>query len=130
MTVTEELTAYFITIQTFDKDMAQDGESLHSYIIELTNVMSRANFLMAEYGRKWREEKKAAYQKLAASSEAQKKYYAASLAKDYIDSQCSESAYVYDLSERLSRTCVHTIDGIRTVISSLKSEREFSKYQM
>jgi len=128
--IIEELTSYFITIQSFDKDMAQDGEALHAYLVELTNVMSRANFLMAEYGRKFRKEKKVAYLNLSASSEAQKKYYAPSLAKDYIDSQCSESGYIYDLAERLSRLISHTIDAIRTVISSLKSEREFSKYQM
>jgi hypothetical protein len=123
-----ELTGYMEKMQQFDKDAAQDGNSLHEYLISLTNYMARANYLMAYYGRKFREAKKSAYAKLAASSHAQNKYYSPSLAKDYVDSCCSESAYIFDLSERVSRTAVHTIDAVRTIVSSLKSERQFSNY--
>ena len=127
--IIQELTGYFLTVQDFDKDSAQDGQVLHAYLIELTNIMARTNFLMAEYSRKFREEKKVAYEKLAKSRHADQRYYAPSLAKDYIDSQCSESGYVYDLAERVSRLCSHTIDAVRTIISSLKSERAFANYQ-
>ena len=126
--IIEELTGYFLKVQEFDKDSAQDGQVLHAYLIELTNIMSRANFLMAEYQRKFREEKRAAYLKLTASSHAQQQYWAPSLAKDYVDSQCSESGYVFDLAERVSRLCSHVIDAVRTIISSLKSERAFANY--
>lgn len=126
--IIEELTGYFLKVQEFDKDSAQDGQVLHAYLIELTNIMSRANFLMAGYQRKFREEKRAAYLKLAASSHAQRQYYAPSLAKDFVDSQCSESGYVFDLAERVSRLCSHTMDAVRTIISSLKSERAFANY--
>ena len=123
-----ELKSYLETIQEFDKDAGQDATALHSYLIQLTNFMARANYLMAEYQRKFREEKKAAYKVLTATVIAEQKYYAPSLAKDYIDAQCSDSGYVFDLAERLSRLCTHTIDAIRTIISSLKSERVFSGY--
>jgi hypothetical protein len=126
--IIEELTGYFLKVQEFDKDAAQDGEALHAYLVELTNIMSRANFLMAEWQRKFREEKKAAYLKLTASSHAQQQYWAPSLAKDFVDSQCSETGYVFDLAERVSRLCTHVIDAIRTIISSLKSERSFAQY--
>ena len=126
--IIEELTGYFLKVQEFDKDSAQDGQVLHAYLIELTNIMSRANFLMAEYQRKFREEKRAAYLKLTASSHAQQQYWAPSLAKDFVDSQCSESGYVFDLAERVSRLCGHVIDAVRTIISSLKSERAFANY--
>jgi hypothetical protein len=126
--IIEELTSYFLKVQEFDKDAAQDGEALHAYLVELTNIMSRANFLMAEWQRKFREEKKAAYLKLTASSHAQQQYWAPSLAKDFVDSQCSETGYVFDLAERVSRLTTHTIDAIRTIISSLKSERTFAQY--
>jgi hypothetical protein len=128
MTIPEELISYMKTIEDFDKDSSQDGQALHAYMIQLTNFMARANFLMAEYQKKFRDEKKAAYLKLTASSHSQQQYYAPSLAKDFIDSQCSDSGYIFDLAERLSRLCVHTIDALRTVISSLKSEREFASY--
>lgn len=123
-----ELTGYMKTIETFDKDAGQDGQSLHAYLIELTNFMARANYLMAFYQKSFRAEKRTAYLKLAASSHAQQQYFAPSLAKDYVDSQCSESGFVYDLAERLSRLCTHTIAAIVTIISSLKSERQFSHY--
>jgi hypothetical protein len=127
--IIEELTGYFLKVQDFDKDSAQDGQALHAYLVELTNIMGRSNFLMAEYKRKFREEKKAAYLKLTASSHSQQQYFAPSLAKDYVDSQCSESAFIYDLAERTSRLCVHVIDAVRTIVSSLKSERSFVQYQ-
>lgn len=127
--IKKELIQYLEKIQQFDKDSAQDGEILHAYLIELTNIMARANFLMAEYQRKFRQEKKTAYLKLTASSHSQQQYWAPSLAKDYVDSQCDETGYMFDLAERLSRLCTHVIDAIRTIISSLKSERQFANYQ-
>lgn len=127
--VINELKQYMQTIQEFDKDSAQDASALHAYLITLTNYMARANLLMAEYNKKVREEKKRAYLTLAASSESQKKYYSATLAKDFIDAQCSETGFVFDLAERCSRLCNHTEKAIITIISSLKSERVFSQYQ-
>jgi len=124
-----ELTHYMQIIQDFDKDSAQDATALHAYLIHLTQIMARANLLMADYGKKFREEKKEAYRQLTSSVIKEQKYYAPSLAKDYIDSQCSESGYVFDLAERTSRLSSHTMDAIRTIISSLKSERVFAQYQ-
>lgn len=123
-----ELTGYMKDVETFDKDAAQDGQQLHAYLIQLTNYMARANFLMAEYQMKFRKEKKGAYLNLIASETASQKYFAPSLAKDYVDAQCSDTGYIYDLAERLSRLCSHVIDAIRTIISSLKSERQFAGY--
>src|ERR1035437_3720692 len=126
--IINELTAYLQTIQEFDKDAGQDGSALHQYLIQLTNFMARANYIMADYNRKFREEKKEAYLKLIASSNSQQKFFGISLAKDYVDSQCSETGFVYDLAERLSRLCVHTQAAVITIISSLKSERLMAKY--
>lgn len=127
--IIEELTEYIQTISEFDKDAGQDATALHSYLIHLTQMMARSNFLMAEYNRKFREQKIKAYHMLAASSESQRKYYSPTLAKDYVDAQCNEIGYVYELAERTSRLAVHTIDAIRTIVSSLKSERQFADYQ-
>ena len=127
--VIKELTDYFKVIETFNKDMAQDGTALHEYLIQLTNYMARANYLKAEYSRKFREQKKKSYQTLAMSSEAQARYYAPSLAKDFIDAQCSETGFIYDLADRCSATCTHTVSALITIISDLKSERQFSQYQ-
>jgi len=126
--IIRELKSYIETIEQFDKDSAQDAGALHAYLVQLTNYMARANYLMAEWGKKLREEKKQAYLNLKASEKSQGSYFSPSLGKDYISSVCSESGYVYDLAERTSRLCTHTIDAIRTIISSLKSERQFANY--
>lgn len=128
MTIQDEIKGYMKEVEDFDKDAGQDAQALHSYLIRLTNFMARANFLMAEYQKKFRDEKKRAYLNLIASEHSTQKYFAPSLAKDYVDSQCGDTGYIYDLAERLSRLCSHTIDAIRTIISSLKSEREFANY--
>lgn len=127
--IENELKDYLKEIENFSKDMAQDATALHEWLIRLTQIMARANGVMAEYNKKFREEKKKEYLNLQASSHATQKYFAPSLAKDYVDSKCAETGYIYDLAERLSRLCTHAQDSIRTIISSLKSERIFSQYQ-
>ena len=126
--IIKELTGYLYTIETFDKDSAQDGSALHAYLIELTNKQARANFIMAEYKRKMRQEKAANYIALSKSYQSANKLFAPSLARDYIDAQSSDVSFVYDLAERLSRCITHTIDALRTIISSLKSERSFAQF--
>lgn len=126
--IINELKSYFELIQSFEKDTSEDVQACSAYLVELTTILARANYLMAEWNKRFREQKVEAYYKLRISSEAQQKYYAPSLAKDFIDSQCSEIGYVYDLAERLSRLCTHTLDAMRTVISALKLEREYSKH--
>lgn len=126
--IIEELTRYMEAVKDFDKDSAQDVSSLHAYMITLTNYMARANMLMAEYNKKFREEKEKAYRVLSLSSHAHQKYYSVTLAKDFVDSQCSESGYIFDLAERCSRLCNHTLKAVTTIVSSLKSERTFSSY--
>lgn len=124
----KELTDNLKIIETFDKDSAQDGQALHEYLIHLSNIQARANFLMAEYKRKVRQAKKQAYADLVKSYHTKNEYYAPSLAKDYVDACTSDVAFIYDLAERLSRSCTHTQDAVRTIVSSLKSERQFANY--
>lgn len=125
-TILAELTRYLETINSFDKDSAQDGQALNAYAIELTNYMARANYLMADYGKMFRDKKKSAYLTLMASSHASQKYFAPSLGKDFIDAQCADVGHVYDMAERVSRTCVHTLDAIKSITMSLMSERKFN----
>lgn len=70
------------------------------------------------------EKKVAAYHRLKTSSEANQKYYAVTLAKEYVNALCSEEQYAYDLTERCSRTIVHLLEALRTCISALKEERK------
>lgn len=126
--IAEELTGYFKIIESVEPTLMEDVSACNAYLIDLTTMQARANYLMAEYAKIFRKEKRQAYLNLTATSIAHQQYFAPSLAKDYIDSQCHETGYIYDLSERLSRTISHTIDAMRTVISSLKLERINATY--
>jgi hypothetical protein len=72
--------------------------------------------------------KSKAYESLMISSVANGEYFAPSLAKDYIAAKVSEAQYNYDIAERCSRVLVHTIDALRTCISALKVEAQYSQY--
>jgi hypothetical protein len=70
-----------------------------------------------------------AYNTLVTSSEANREYYSASLAKDYISAKIEQEQYDYDICERCSRTLLHTIEALRTCISALKEEVKTTNYQ-
>jgi hypothetical protein len=72
--------------------------------------------------------KSKAYESLMVSSVANSEYFAPSLAKDYIAAKVCEAQYNYDIAERCSRVLVHTIDALRTCISALKVEAQYSSY--
>lgn len=69
-----------------------------------------------------------AYNTLVTSSEANREYYSASLAKDYISAKIEQEQYDYDICERCSRTLLHTIEALRTCISALKEEAKTTQY--
>lgn len=69
-----------------------------------------------------------AYNTLVTSSEANREYYSASLAKDYISAKIEHEQYDYDICERCSRTLLHTIEALRTCISALKEEAKVAGY--
>ena len=113
----------------------QTGESFtHSQSVnflidklgELTVSLAFVNNQMAIAKKILNERKVGAYNTLVGSQVANETYFAPSLAKDYISAKCSQEAFDYDLCERCSRSIVHTIDSIRTAISALKMEREYS----
>jgi hypothetical protein len=95
---------------------------------QLCGVLPWINQQMATAKKELNEAKVKAYHKLKTSSEANKEYYAPSLAKDYVNAQCSNENFAFDLAERCSRCIVHILDTLRTNISALKTERETSNY--
>lgn len=74
------------------------------------------------------EAKVNAYHKLQISSASQEKYYAPSLAKDYVSAQCHNENYSYDMAERFCRALVHIAENLRTAISALKQEMILESY--
>lgn len=109
-----------------------DGQASITWYIDQLGVLCKSmafvNGQMAEAKRILNQRKITAYETLAASSVANEQYFAPSLAKDYIGAKLVNDQYHYDLCERCSRTIVHTIEALRTIISSLKEEMKISGY--
>lgn len=69
------------------------------------------------------------YHALITSSVANEQYFSPMIAKDYISAKIEQEQYDYDISERCSRTLLHTIEALRTSISALKMEQQVTNYQ-
>lgn len=124
--IEKELTNYLELMQSFTKDCGQDASALRDYIVDLTGILARCNYLMAEMQRKNRESKKEAYLKFFGSDLQETAKLNKLNARDFVDSCCSNTGYLYDLAERCSRTTSRTIEALRSVLSSLKQEQSFS----
>jgi hypothetical protein len=96
---------------------------------ELCKSLAFVNNQMAVAKRMLNKAKVRAYNTLVTSSEANREYYSASLAKDYISAKIEQEQYDYDVCERCSRTILHTIEALRTCISALKEEAKVTNYQ-
>ena len=94
----------------------------------LCNALPFVNNQMALAKKLWNEAKVKAYYDLITSSSANEKYFAPSLAKDFVNAKCSNEQYAFDVAERCSRTIVHLIDALRSCISALKEENITSRY--
>ena len=94
----------------------------------LCNSMAFVNNQMAIAKRELNIKKTKSYYSLVASSAATQRYFAPSLAKDFINSQCEKEVYDYDICERCSRTILHTLEALRTCISALKEENKVMNY--
>lgn len=109
-------------------DEVQSTDILIDKLDLLCSTLPFVNNQMAITKKLLNEAKVKAYHKLQCSSAAQQDYYAPSLAKDYISAQVAKEAYAYDLCERCSRTIIHIMDSLRTMISALKQESIVSQY--
>lgn len=95
----------------------------------LCRSLAFVNNQMAVSKKVLNEKKVIAYNSLIGSEVANEKYFAPSLAKDYINGKLQQDQYNYDICERTSRTLVYTIEALRTCISALKEEQKTSQYQ-
>ena len=129
MTTQDTLESYLNQIQgTVPADLGT-GEQCRDYLVRLTSMMAYANEAKAKANQVYNIAKAAAYRKLEAEILGKNAKFAPSLAKDYVASLCSKECYGYDLADRTSATILHAIDATRSILSSLKAEREYSNYQ-
>lgn len=106
----------------------QSPDILIQKLDAINSCMAWAGEMMAVAKMELNKAKSKAYKNLAASSYANEKYYAPSLAKDYVSSNCFIEAYNYDLTERFCRTLVHIAENLRTSISALKEQFKLEGY--
>jgi hypothetical protein len=77
---------------------------------------------MAIASKEYNEAKSRSYMGLEMSMKANGMKFTPMLAKDFINSKCSKELYAYEFTERVNRSCTHSLDFIRTAISALKAE--------
>ena len=96
---------------------------------ELCKSLAFINNQMAIANEALNEKKVKAYYTLIATEIQQERYFAPSLAKDFIAAKCSQEQYAADISERCSRTISRTIEALRSILSALKEESKNLQYQ-
>ena len=111
-----------------DEFKAQNIGVLITKMNMLCNALPFVNNQMAVAKKLLNEKKVTAYHRLKISSEANREYFSASLAKDYIGALCNNEQYAFDLAERCSRSITHLIQALITCISALKEEIKFTAY--
>ena len=102
--------------------------ALHDYLIQLTNWLAFTGEQKARAQRAYNIAKKQAYFNLEANFRSTGHELKPMLAKDFVGAQCHDQAYDFDLADRCYSTIVHTIDAMRSVLSSLKAEMQTLHY--
>jgi hypothetical protein len=95
----------------------------------LCKYLAFINNQMAVAKKQLNKKKTQVYNNLLLSNAANKEFFSPSVIKDYVNARLEQEEYNYDISERCSRTVLHTIEALRTCISALKEEAKVSNYQ-
>lgn len=114
-------------LQTIEVEKWQSTTMLTEFLWQLSTSLAFVNTQMAIAQRELNEKKVSAYHSLITSTTANEKYFAPSLAKDYVNAKLSTEQYNYDLCERCSRSIYHTIEAVRSGLSALKMELNYSQ---
>jgi hypothetical protein len=95
----------------------------------LVTYLASTAALVAEAGKIHNQAKVKAYLALKTSSEANREYYSASLAKDYISARCGEEHYAYEYAQRMNSAVTHALDACRTAISTERAMLQHLNFQ-
>lgn len=95
----------------------------------LCKYLAFVNNQMAVAKKQLNKKKTQVYNNLLLSNAANKEFFSPSVIKDYVNAKLEQEEYNYDVTERCSRTILHTIEALRTCISALKEEAKTTSYQ-
>lgn len=73
--------------------------------------------------------RKQGYINLVASMTSQKKQIGPMLMKDYVNDVCHQENFNYTLADRCNSACIHSLDLIRSVLSTMKAELQANSFQ-
>lgn len=117
-----QLQAILDTIEGTSFDQVQSINLLIDWGFKLQQWMAFAGGQQAESKKFLHDARRQAMVNLVASLQANGATLAPSLQKEYVNDLCAVENYNYELAERCNRSCVHSLDFIRTCISVLKEE--------
>lgn len=122
-----QLQAILDTIEGTNYADVQSLNLLMDWGFKLGQWMAFAGSQQASCKKALHDARRQAMVNLVASLKANGAVLAPSLQKDYVNDLCSQENYQYELAERCSRACVHSMDLVRTCLSTLRMEMEKSR---
>jgi hypothetical protein len=117
-----QLQAILDSIEGTSFDQVQSINLLMDWGFKLKQWMAFSGSQQAFAKRLLHDARRKAMVNLIASLQANGAELAISLQKQYVEDLCAEENYNYELAQRCNRACVHSMDFVRTCISTLKAE--------
>jgi hypothetical protein len=115
------------TIQSYlDIVCSNDSEEMVERITNLMSFMSRSGSMLAQAKRSLRR-KKTREIKDTIIAIAKTGHLSATVQNALLDSICEEESFLVDFLDRINRSCVHQIDGLRSLLSYEKEELRLAK---
>lgn len=118
----QQLQAILDTIEGTTFADVQSINLLMDWGFKLQQWMAFAGSQQAACKKALQDARRQAMVNLVASLKANGAEMPVSLQKEYVNDLCAQESYHYELAERSSRACVHSLDFVRTCISTLKTE--------
>lgn len=104
-----------------DRDTERDnGDAVAFQIVDLTSLLGTAAGVMSALFFK----REAAKRKVFEELEDKPTKITPALQKDMVNARCSGYGSAYEYADRLQSALVHSIDGMRSVLSWIKSEKQ------
>jgi|AraplaDrversion2_2_1032049.scaffolds.fasta_scaffold18364_2 hypothetical protein len=116
-------------VEGLNADRIQSSEVVIEIGLRLAAYLPYTGQQMALAKKIMNQKRKEAYDQLVFTQRSLNQPVYPSTMKDYVNAQCCEEMYNYDLCERANRSIVHALDFLRSVLSTLKEEMKISQYQ-
>lgn len=123
---TSALNGILEKIKTTDYINVSSTTQLMEYAFALSQWMAYSGQMMAEAKRDLHTARRQAMINLIASLKANTATLSAQLQRDYVMDLCADEASAYELAERTNKACTHTLDMVRSCLSTLKEEMKMT----